>query len=120
MTDLTPIQIDYLRLFAELDNNNNFINYDNLPQDDDEFDDTYWSYYPNIDTPELRECDWKGKYIIINNYLGFESKNINDAYNKYPIIKQVCDLTIDCVFGFGRDKIKDLCYVVQYFLKSIN
>ncbi len=34
--DLTPIQIDFLRLFANLDNNNNPI--ENMPDDDNEFE----------------------------------------------------------------------------------
>jgi len=120
MTELTPSQIDYLRLFAGLDNNNNFIEYTNLPENDQEFDDVFWSYYPNIDCYELRNADWKTMYIMISNYLGFESVKINDAYDKYSIVKQVSDLSIKYVFGFNQDKYKELCYNTQQFLKSIN
>jgi hypothetical protein len=108
----TPIEIDFLRLFAELDNNNQEIDFQKLPNDDQEFERIYWSYYPNIDHYKLHLdfSDWKGIYIEINNHM--TSFDI-------PIIKKLSDLLISMVFGFNREKVKELQNEVVLYLKSL-
>jgi hypothetical protein len=49
---MTPNEIDFLRLFAEVDNNNK-IDFSKFPDDDDAFEKLFWSYYPTIDYKKL-------------------------------------------------------------------
>lgn len=117
MDIISAIQIDFLRLFAELDNNNNKIDYSKLLENDDEFNKIFWSYYPNIDYHKLHleYGDWKGFYIEINNHLCGTY-----AYYKYPIIKETVDLLVPYVFGCRENDLKTLCNSIQTFLKSIS